>query len=758
MQGAAYPVTKDLVLLGGGHSHVAVLKAFGMAPVPGLRLTLICRDAHTPYSGMLPGFVAGHYDFDDAHIDLGPLTVFAGARFLHDEAVGLDLANRRVLCRDRPPVAFDLLSINIGSAPATDTVPGASDTVVPVKPINRFIARWEALRERVLAHRGRNALQIGVVGAGAGGVEILLAVQHRLRELLAAEGRDARPPQFHLFTDTADILPTHNARVRRKFRRVLGAREVAVHSNFAVTRVAPGRVFGDGEASVALDEILWVTAAGAAPWLQQTGLALDQRGFVAVHETLQSQSHPEVFAAGDIAAVMAQSRPKSGVFAVRQGRPLADNLRRAALGQPLRAFQPQRRFLSIIATGERYAIASRGSLAAEGAWVWRWKDRIDRRFMATYNRLPDMAATLPAAPAAPAAVAIPESQTLLAALAMRCGGCGAKVATDILARTLARLRPMVRPDVLIGLDQPDDAAALIVPPGKILVQTVDFFRALIDDPYLFGRIAANHALGDIYAMGAEPHSALALASVPPGTGAQVEETLFQMMAGAVAVLNAAGAALIGGHSGEGAELALGFAVNGLGEQARLLRKTGLRPGDKLILTKPLGTGTLFAAHMRAKAKGRWIDSAVASMLLSNGPVVSCFRAHGASACTDVTGFGLLGHLLEMTMASGVGASLELGELPMLDGALECAAAGIVSSLQPANLRLAGSAEDPAALRHPSYPLLFDPQTAGGLLAGIPADRAPVCLDALRALGYAGARVVGTVLPAHAAATPVRLIV
>ncbi|MFZ3174626.1 MAG: selenide, water dikinase SelD, partial [Thiobacillus sp.] len=325
---------------------------------------------------------------------------------------------------------------------------------------------------------------------------------------------------------------------------------------------------------------------------------------------------------------------------------------------------------------------------------------------------------------------------------------------------LGALDPVERDDVLIGLHAPDDAAVVRVPPGKAMVHTVDFFRAFIDDPWVFGRIAANHALGDVFAMGAEAQSATAIATVPPGLESKVEDTLFQMMTGAVSVLNEAGCALVGGHTGEGRELALGFAVNGLIDEAlaAVMTKGGLRPGDALILTKPIGTGTLFAAHARLAARGRWIDAALESMQVSNRAAVACLIAHGARACTDLTGFGLLGHLVEMTRPSGVDAELELEALPVLAGARETAAAGILSSLQPANVRLRRALRNQeAALTHPNYPLLFDPQTAGGLLAGVPEDRAGACITALHALGYPHAVRIGRILPRGEAPEPIQLV-
>ncbi|MBP8898864.1 MAG: selenide, water dikinase SelD, partial [Sulfuritalea sp.] len=394
--------------------------------------------------------------------------------------------------------------------------------------------------------------------------------------------------------------------------------------------------------------------------------------------------------------------------------------------------------------------------------LWRWKDWIDRRFMRKFTEFEAMAEPAPTAAAVP--LAAEEQAQAISAVAMRCGGCGAKVGATVLSRALANVHPVERDDVLIGLHAPDDAAVVRVPPGKAMVHTVDFFRAFIDDPWLFGRIAANHALGDIFAMGAEAQSATAVATVPPGLEAKVEDTVYQMMAGAVAVLNEAGCALVGGHTGEGSELALGFAINGLIDErlAGVLTKGGMRPGDALILTKPIGTGTLFAAHKQFKAgfacKGRWIDAALESMQLSNRAALPILVAHGATACTDLTGFGLLGHLVEMTRPSAVDAELDLNALPLLAGAAECVAAGVLSSLQPANLRLRRALRNQQeALAHPNYPLIFDPQTAGGLLASVPADTVDACLAALCAAGYPRAARIGRVLAQGEALEPIRLV-
>ena len=759
MQTSNQPVLRDIVLVGGGHSHVGVIRNFGMRPVPGVRLTVICRDTDTPYSGMLPGYIAGHYSFDDVHIDLRRLAQFAGARFYRGQVTGLDRGAQKVLLAGRPAVPYDLLSINIGSTPQLGTVAGAALHAVPVKPIFEFNQRWLALLARVRGHAGKT--RIAVVGGGAGGVELLLAMQFRLHNELRALGRPPGDLEFHLFTRGRTILPTHNAWVRAAFERVLGERGVQVHRDAEVRALGVGSLTTDSGTRFDADEVMWVTRAGGAAWLRDSGLELDSDGFIRVNDTLQTLTDPNIFAAGDIAAMVNHPLEKAGVFAVRMGPPLARNLRQLVTGNAPIPYRPQRRWLALISTGDQMAVASRGWLGFRGAWVWRWKDWIDRRFMRKFSDLPEMTqgAAAPASTPSPVKLQAEEAAQAISAIAMRCGGCGAKVGASVLSRALGALHPVERDDVLIGLKSPDDAAVVRVPPGMAMVHTVDFFRAFIDDPYIFGKVAANHSLGDIFAMGGEPQTATSVVTVPPGLEAKVEDTLFQMMAGAVEVLNDAGCALVGGHTGEGQELALGFAINGLIDErlSAVMRKGGMRAGDALLLTKPIGTGTLFAALPLLKVRGRWIDAALDSMCVSNARGAQILRDFGATACTDLTGFGLLGHLVEMTRPSGVDAELDLGALPVLDGAEATAVAGILSSLQPANVRLRRALRNQAEmLDHPRYRLIFDPQTAGGLLASVPGERAAACVAALRTAGYTHTAVIGRILPQGDALAPITL--
>jgi selenide,water dikinase len=721
----------DLVLVGGGHSHVEVLRQFALQPAPDIRLTLISRDIHTPYSGMLPGFVASHYSHDDAHIDLRPLAQKAGARLFHAEVVGLDLAGTRVICAGRPPVDFDYLSLDIGSSPDWKDVPGAAEHALPIKPVAGFVAGWRVIEE-ALERRNGTPFRIVVVGGGAGGTEICLSLQHRVAMRLQT-GPTTRV-QFAIVADTSGLLPTHNPGVRRRLTRVVRQRGIELHLNRRVVAVAPDALRCQPDEEIPFDAAIWVTNAVPAAWLRQSGLATDERGFVVVSDRLQSTSHPVVFAAGDVAALVGHRLAKSGVFAVREGPPLARNLRRACRGEPLESYRPQRHHLALISTGDKYAIASRGRWNAEGAFIWRLKNHIDRRWMRMYQDLDGM--TRMTAPRISNGAAAPE---------MRCGGCGAKIGSELLGRVLRRVQPPQRPDVIVGLDPADDAAVVTVSGNQLLVQSVDFFRAFIDDPYLFGRIAANHCLGDLYAMGASPQTALAIVTLAYGPDAKLESDLLQLLTGATESLTEAGAVLIGGHTGEGAELAFGLTVNGVATPDQLWRKSGMQAGDRLVLTKPLGTGTLFAADMRAKARGDWIDAALETMLTSNRTAADAFRRHGVTACTDVTGFGLVGHLLEMLRASSVDAELSLKAVPVLDGALDLLGRGIASSLAPQNLALAGAVDvGDAPATDPRIALLYDPQTAGGLLASVPMESADACLSDLRSNGAAQAACIGRI--------------
>ena len=715
------PVVRDIVLVGGGHAHVEVLRKFAMHPQPGTRLTLITRDVNTPYSGMLPGYLAGHYSYEDCHINLRPLCRAAAARLYHTNAYGIDLGAQKVLCEQRPPVSYDYLSLDTGSAPYLANIDGAQTHILPIKPVDQFLDRWGALERAVLARDG--AYHVAVIGGGVGGVEVSLCLRHRLLNALRKTGHGVVQLGFSIVTDDDQLLERLHSSPRQRLASALAAAGIEVHRGYRVVSAGAGTLQCEPPLAIACDAAIAVTNAAAPEWLRDTGLALDDRGFVRVGETLQSVSHPAVFAAGDVASFGPRELLKNGVYAVRQGPVLADNLRRIAASLRPRRFFPQQSTLALISTGGKHAVAAYGRWSLAGAWVWTLKDWIDRRWMHRYQELRSMDAT---------------------DLNMRCGGCGSKIPAEILATVLDDLRRADPEGVSVGLDEPDDAAVCETPPGMVAVQSVDQFRDFIEDPYLFGRIAANHCLSDIYAMGALPKIAMALVTLPYAGARKMEADLRELLGGALEVLDQAQVALVGGHTSEAAELSFGLSVTGYALPGDLLFKSGLRVGDRLILTKPVGTGVLLAADMRGLARSEWVDAAIDCMLVSSLGAVSIIQKHKASACTDITGFGVLGHLLEMLQASKVNAELDLAEIPTLPGSVELLAQGIQSTLQPANLAFAMHVEQPELLREGAG-VLLDPQTSGGLLIGVSRTAAKRCLGDLRKAGFAKAAIIGEVV-------------
>jgi len=731
MKSTRQSARRQLVLVGGGHSHVEVLRHLAMNPEPAIAVTLISREVAAPYSGMLPGYLAGHYSHDDCHIDLHKLCRSANARFFADEVVGVDPTGGHVRCTNRPPVSFDILSLDIGSTPDRSRIPGADAYSLPVKPVDRFIRRWREIEVRIAAAQG--VFRVVVVGGGAGGAELCLALQYRVRKTMCS-GEDRARIAFSLVSEAHELLPTHNRLVRSTLTRAVRSRGIELHLGRCAERVTCDQVhFAEGE-PLGFDALFWATNAAAPAWLGSTGMALDERGFIRVDALLRSISHGNVFAAGDIAALEGMDLEKSGVYAVRQGPVLARNLIAQCLGSSPEPFRPQRHTLALISTGDRYAVASKWRLSARGRWVWSVKDWIDRRWMRKYQQLKPMLgrSTKSREPAD------------MADTPMYCGGCGAKLSSNSLQRMLTGMNVAKQPDVVIGLDEPDDAAVIAPPSGMVLVQSVDYFRPFIDDPYRFARIATNHCLNDLYAMGAMPHSALAIVTLPQDGDEAAEADLRDLMTGASGALTAAGATLVGGHTGRGEELGFGMTVNGFAKPEQLFRKGGLRAGDTLILTKQLGTGAVFAGHMRGLAKAPWIEAALDLMERSNLQAVEILRRHGVVACTDVTGFGLIGHLLEMLRASEADAIVRPSSILGLPGAIELLAQGVESTLAPHNRALGSAVRNSSKASQAEVDLLFDPQTAGGLLFAVGADRADECVDALVSADFVTACRIGIV--------------
>ncbi len=723
---AEAPPRNHLILAGGGHSHALVLRHWAMQPQrrPRAWITLVSRGSTALYSGMVPGLVAGLYEPEACAIDLRHLAEQAGVSFIAAEITGLDLSQRLLALAGRPPLRFDWLSLDVGAetAPIEPLQSGAATTVLAIKPLEPFL-QW--------CERTPPGQAVRIVGSGAAAVEVALALRARGHEPLVL----TRTSGLSLGSRSANQLLSQVLQ-RAGINRTRAAPKAAGQQEWRQS----------GAESPARAITLNCSGSRAPAWLKASGLPTGPGGRVLCHPDLTVQGHPGVFASGDCGVIAGNGRPPSGVWAVRAAPVLAGNLQRALASRPLQCWRPQRRALQLLGdggvSGQPRAMALWGPLAlGPSRWLWRWKDQIDRQFMARFAPRPTMTAAGQGASGA----------------AMACRGCAAKVAAAPLAAALQQLD---------GPAPQRDDAALVArsATGELLLQSVDGFPALVSDPWLNGRLTTLHACSDLWATGAAVASAQTVVTLPVLADPLQADLLLQTLAGVRSVLDPLGAELLGGHTLEArdampagpgmpmAGLSLMLTVNGNAPTERLWPKGPLQRGDALLLLRPIGSGVLFAAAMAGAAKPSWIDGALGVLQHSQAPAVDVLAAHGCHACTDITGFGLLGHLGEMLQASPEGLRVELESKSLrqlaLPGALELLAAGHASTLAPANASALTLLSGPVTLNPQAdanlEQLLIDPQTCGPLLAALPAAQASGALLALLRAGYPHAAVIGRV--------------
>jgi selenide, water dikinase len=699
------PIFKEIVLVGGGHTHALLIKKWGMKPLPGVRLILISPQVLTPYSGMLPGLIAGHYSSDDINIDLPKLCQWAGVRFIQDKVININQELKTVNLLGRPALYYDLLSLNIGSTP-DHSIPGVEEFATAVKPIAEFYQQWQkknALAEQEKKPQEKIQQNITVVGGGAGSVEIILSMAHFLESNLATQGKT----HYKLIYQSKNLLPEYPKAFVKKVEQACKKFDIKCHADFPVIKVDENTLYSGDGGKENFDHLFWCAHASAAKWVASSGFSCNDSGFFRVNSFLQTINNPDVFASGDIAHMDASPRPKAGVYAVRQAPYLYVNLRKRLLGKALVGYKPQNHFLSLLSLGERKAIGLRFPLPTiSGDWVWRWKNSIDQKFMQKFSSLPAMNISLPEKADS---ILIPdiEKQEELDPI-KRCGGCGGKIGSQTLSEVLKELTGEYKPEDAISTkwDRAD------------LVQSVDQLKTFLDDPYLFGRITVLHALNDIYAMNAQAHSINIALSLPySGRNIQKRE-LRQLLQGVLNACEEESVILLGGHSAEGHEMSLAVTVNGIASNKMFL-KQGLQEDDLLIVNKPLGSGLILAALMEQKSQGVDLAAALLWMSRSNKAAAEKLSSMDVSSCTDISGFGLLGHLSEMLERSELLADLYPDKVPVLPGALNLAKNGVRSSLFLQNeLALIGDKRWSYLKEQAIWPILVDPQTSGGLIAGI----------------------------------------
>lgn len=709
-----------IVLLGVGHTNAHVAKMWRMNAIGRTELVCISDRYVATYSGMLPGVLAGDYPPDAMQIDLVRFCQTVGARLIVSKVTGIDAEKQQVLFDDRPPLSYDALSIGIGSQPTTEALDYDGPKVLPIKPMQTLLQR---LDESIELIKRIKSPKVYVVGGGLGGVEIAFCVPNYLRKA------GIENPQVGIITSADELAPGVAKATNRQILKAMNQQGIQVITKNRVS-VKTDEVLelSNGE-DLPFDLAFWATGAVAPDLLKGISLSKDDHGFLLTRPTLQSVDDSRIFVVGDSGTLKENATRKAGVFAVRQGPVLWRNLQNLLKSEPLEEYRPQKNFLKLLNTGDGKAILEYWGFSVRSAWAWKLKDRIDGRFIEKFQDYRPMMMQGDSEDE-------PE---------MRCLGCGGKIGGSILTQALAELEIPQNEKVLIGLENPDDCA-MVSTDGKPAVVTTDFFAAPLDDPFLVGRVAALNALSDAFVMGSQPTAALAIFMVPYGRAENQSEMLKTLLAGSLHEFKKSGTSLVGGHTIEGPQFTAGYTIVGQPlEDDKQFTKGELRPGDQLILTKPLGSGTMLAAHMQSACKADAFAELLETMLNSNQVAADLGRELGVNAMTDVTGFGLAGHLLEMLKASRLSAALSLKSIPLIFGARELFDAGIESTLAPANRDAAVYLDIAERLRESAqYQSLFDPQTCGGVLFGCDPEITPSVLQRLIDAGYPHAAVIGEV--------------
>lgn len=677
---------RDLVLIGGGHTHVLVLRMLAMKPIVNVRLTLISDTRLTPYSGMLPGFISGHYTKAQTHIDLHKLAQVGNVRFIHGRVTGLDVQRKRIQINNHPDIEYDKVSINVGSTPNL-TVPGAKEFAVGVKPVSQLTATWAQL----LAHdyQGKTP-HWAIVGAGAAGVEIALAIAQRFSQ-------QGQPIQLSLVQGGSQLLSSYQSGVQSRVRKALKHYNVNLVNNFRVAKVEQSLLVADDNQSLVIDKSIWCTPATAPIWPQKAGLTTDAQGFIEVNAYLQSTSHPDVFATGDVASMTHSPRPKAGVYAVRCAPFLEQNLRAAFQHKKFIKTKLQTNFLSLISLGNKTAVGQKMGLSFSGKWVWRWKNHIDQTFMNLFHKQ------------------FPAMTQDMSEL-MHCAGCGSKLGPQLLEDTLKELTIFNQVNLATDFAKAEDAPVAIYNKEHSVFQSIDGFRAFTDDLYRLGMVTTHHAVNDLYAMGIQPTSAQVWANICFAHPRVSKRDFQQLMSGITETLIHHQTTLVGGHSTQGKETHLAIVVNG--QQRNVWAKNTLKAGDWLLLNRPIGSGVILAADMQSKADADMVDQLWEHLLASNRSFFKALQNHDVHAATDVSGFGLIGHCLEMVQNSDLQIHINSHKVAVLPGALAMSQMGIASSLLPQLLPLKNRCMISNTAHSQVIDLLFDPQTNGGLLVSV----------------------------------------
>ena len=676
-------IQKDLILLGAGHSNIEVLRKFGKKPLYGLRLTIISNSYFSTYSGMVPGYLQGIYKWEEINFDLVKLCRVYGHRLIIANITKINTKNKSVYLENRPKINYDFLSINLGIKSDSSKIKGAEKYCLKLKPISSIKRNFDRLFKFNKINKSNNII---IIGAGAAGFEVALA----LRENFSKIGIQKK---ITLLSKNSSVLNKFNKKAEIIAINTLKKNNVKIKYFAEVIKVTDAYVIlKNGEKIFGKLPIL-ATSNGPLDLLKKSNLPLNRNGSIIIEKNLLVSGNNYVFSSGDIAEIKGHPLPKAGVFAVKQGKILAKNIRRHLLHKRLKNYNSQKSYLSIIGLSYGQALAIKSIFSIKGTLLWYIKKFIDKKFIEKYTYYNKEKIT-------------DNNQTEPILNEMQCKGCASKISQDI-------LNNVFQENIKKGSLDADK-----VPYTKNIFQTTDVISSIINDPFELGKISAKHALNDILASNSNPIASQMIISLPPAINEINKRDLIQLKAGAELLMEKAKCKIIGGHtySNNDEQTYMGFSI--IGKRKKYAREKKITKGN-LYITGKIGSAIVFAAIEKKIINGIYSKEVVNEMNKSNYEIFKIFSKYNLQCITDISGFGLAIHannlLLRHSDLNGLEISLE--KIPLYEGAIKALNKNVKSSLNDSNkisiinnLAIEYNSIDKKFLN-----CLFDPQTGGGFL-------------------------------------------
>ena len=695
------PITNDLVLIGGGHSHLSVLMKLSKKPLNGNRITLITNEIDTPYSGMIPGYIEGIYSWRDSHIDLYRLCLKLNVRFIHAEVERVSAHEKEIYFKDRPKIKFDVLSINTGIQSNNREIKGAAKYCLPVKPISKLANNF--------LNKITNFKSIAFIGGGAGSVELALAIKKRFLNI----NQDIK---ITIITGKRGLLSTFPQKTKLTSLKTLEKFKIDIIEYKRVLEVKPKQIILSDKSMLKIDKAILSTNSMTPKWLAKSDILLTKDNYILVNKSFQT-NYKYVFASGDVIDFNNQNLKKAGVFAVRSGKPLAINIKKFILGKKLVEYKFNKNYLALIGTSKRSAIATKYNLTFNSRFFFYLKKYIDQNFIKKFSDFKIRKKfTLEALKTDVLNIFVKHKEKITDKNdIMQCKGCAAKVPLNALKQTLPK-------DIVSTSED-----AVSVPGHPELYQTVDMISSIITDPFLLGKIAANHSISDMVSVNSKITSAMMILQLPLSKTEINSRDLEQVLLGANEIFKTIDCPLIGGHTmiGKDKDPIIGFSI--LGQKQKKIKimknRRKIKTKDLLILTEKIGSGLIFAGINNYLIDSYFQTDVIKQMIKGNLNFGKISNHLNILSMTDITGFGLANHLLNLIKRdnSKTGLTIHPNKIPLFEGVNECLNKDIKSSLFKSNYDIAQKdiiyKRDKSKLDN----ILYDPQTVGGIAFIIPQE-------------------------------------